>query len=106
MTLQAHEQTRIDQLRTEYKTATEDRRRAIVETVNKIKDNGLCYECKLDPKDPESDHFPFCSPICHERFADREYKNSPTRRQPTIQDLQRRLLEMAKQKHVEGVTKH
>ena len=84
-------------LREEYKNASKERQKEILDEAKKLKEN-LCYECgDRKYKDPIN---PFCSPECHKKWGDKNYLvgTRDGKKKPTIEQMQKRLLEMAKEK--------
>lgn len=96
---------KIDTFREEYKTASEERRKKILELVKdlykqlpQIPEN--CINCNMRKAlPPEDEHGRFCSEPCHTEWADRTYgmKSMPGRK--SVFQMQQRLAEMAKEKH-------
>ncbi len=86
-------------LRDEYKTASNERRKAIKEEAEKLK-NKACYECHENDRLPETDdHFPYCSKECHEAWSKENYidKRPKGVRQLPINEIQKKLKQMGKE---------
>ncbi len=92
----------LDQLRQEYRTASPGRREAIKQEAERLKAKARCYRCEEQPRLPEEDaHFPFCSQACHEAWAqENDHVSRPESKRPTIAEIRRRLLELAKEAHL------
>lgn len=93
----------LQELRTEYKTADNARRKEIKQEGDKLKAQ-CCYECQEVERLPETDdHFPYCSKECHEKWADKNYVDKRERqtRQLPVHEIQKRLKEMAKESHMD-----
>jgi len=96
----------LDQLRQEYKTASPERREELKRQAELLK-AGACSQCHERERPPEeAEHFPFCSDACHKAWADaNDHGSRIAGKRPTIRELQRRLLERAREAHLKGATR-
>jgi len=91
----------LDQLRQEYRTASPQRREAIKQEAYRLKARACCQCHGRDRLPMEDAYFPFCSQACHEAWAqENDHGSRPESKRPTIAEVRRRLLEMAKEAHL------
>ena len=100
----------IASLRKDYARASEERRATILKEIDTLKEVNklvVCYRenCKrLLFKDAFDPSYPFHDVACHKLWADSNYgKPGEPKHRPSIAELQRRLNEMAKEVHLNGI---
>lgn len=103
---------KIDSLREEYYTASDERKKAIHKEAKALHRNlphrpGYCHECNMKKALPQEDpEWPFCSKVCHDEYAAREYPVEGKKKgeRKTIEQMKRGLLKMAKEEHLKKIT--